>query len=62
MMIESAVGRFVLVLCILSTTIRAQDINNDVEIIAGKEMPVPNNVIGLASNGYYEPHVSGRLC
>lgn len=49
-------SQFLFGLCILSHAVHAQDINNEVEIISGKEMPAPN-VIGLSSNGYYGPHV-----
>lgn len=55
-MIEQ-LSQFLFGLCILSHAARTQEINNDVEIISGKETPAPNNIIGLSTNGYYGPHV-----
>lgn len=55
-MIEK-ISQFLFGLCILLHTVHTQEINNDVEIITGKEMPAPNTVIGLATNDFYGPHV-----
>lgn len=55
-MIEN-ISQFLIGLCVLLFATHAQEINNEVEIISGKEMPAPNNVIGVNANGYYGPHV-----
>lgn len=52
-MIEK-LSQFLFGLWVLSHAAHTQEINNDVEIISGKEMPVP---IGLSTNGYYGPQV-----
>lgn len=54
------IAQFLFGLWILLHSVHAQDINNDVEIISGKEMPLPAlpNNIGASTNGYYGPDVS----